>query len=662
MTRAHSRRRWRSVIVMALTLSLAFGLVGGHRFWYWIEYRWFDFLTVQTAPHAATLPIVVIGIDDASLAALQQRWPWPREIHARLIDKLAAAGVSVVAFDVIFDQPTDPANDAALAESIRQAGNVVLAANPYRQETAFGLLSGIAEPLPILRQAGARVGLVAVEMELDRGVRRLPNRDDAFWRRIVEGLRRANPSMAPPPPLPERPLLRYLGPDHSFPYLPYHQVLDTDIEPLREALAGSLVLIGRDTRATGELGAAQTDMFYTPFTAYTGRDTPGVEIHATAVDNALRGVAIGEVPWQARLALLLVAMGLGTLLLSRFHGWWSLGATLGLAGGALGLSYALFIWLGLWLPPLGAVTALALFYVARAVDAFVVEQRQKQRIKRIFSLYVPAAVAERLAQQEEESLALGGEQRELTLMFTDLADFTSAAELLTPQQTARLLNVYFGGMTEAIFEHQGTVDKFIGDAVMAFWGAPLPDTHHADHAVAAARAMLEAEAVINARLSDEGLPPVSTRIGIHTGEAVVGNMGAPKRFNYTALGDTVNLAARLEGLNKRYGSRLLVSGATVARLRDKSGLRLVERVRVKGKQETVEVYTPCPDPWLVEQSAFALDYYCWQDWDKAEQIWNEIVLRYPDDLVGLRYLARISELRFNPPAEGWDGAESMSEK
>ena len=211
-------------------------------------------------------------------------------------------------------------------------------------------------------------------------------------------------------------------------------------------------------------------------------------------------------------------------------------------------------------------------------------------LKRTFSLYLAEAVVEEIAAHPER-LELGGEQREITLLFSDLEGFTPLSERLTPRQIAALLNEYFERMTRAVFSHEGTVDKFIGDAVMAFWGAPVAQPDHPARAVACARDMLAALDSFNADQREKGLPTLRMRIGIHTGEALVGNLGCPSRFSFTALGDSVNLASRLESANKLSGTRVLMSEATASRLPSELATEYVDEIRVKGRERSVKVYT-----------------------------------------------------------------------
>ncbi|MDP3174676.1 MAG: adenylate/guanylate cyclase domain-containing protein, partial [Phenylobacterium sp.] len=311
-------------------------------------------------------------------------------------------------------------------------------------------------------------------------------------------------------------------------------------------------------------------------------------------------------PWLALGAGGLLSLLLATLA-PRVHPWLVAVSTGAAAIAAVGLSYASFSHGGLWWSPTPLLAMLLAAYGVSAVWGFVAARQRARHIRQMFAQYVPPDVVGQLV-AHPELMRLGGETRELTVMFTDLANFTGMSERLDPQHTVAVLTEYFNTMTAIVHRHHGTVDKFIGDAVMAFWGAPLPVPDHAHHAVAAAIEMQAAMAALVTRLQAQGLPQIGMRIGIHSGPAVVGNIGSETRFSYTAIGDTVNLAARLEGANKAFGTGILLSASTAALLGEGAPLlRPLADVVVKGKTEAVRVYTPCDDAELVASSTRQLD-------------------------------------------------------
>ena len=318
------------------------------------------------------------------------------------------------------------------------------------------------------------------------------------------------------------------------------------------------------------------------------------------------------------------------------------------------LSWWLFVHQRLWLAPLWPIASMAAVYGASALVAWAAVRQRARQTRAMFAQYVPPEVVNRLVEQPA-LLRLGGEAREVTLMFTDLAGFTSIAERLSAEQTVDVLTGYFNAMTPLIHASGGTVDKFIGDAVMAFWGAPLPDDRHAEHAVRTAIAMQQAMTALVADLQKRGLPAIQMRIGIHSGRVVVGNVGSQQRFSYTAIGDAVNLAARLEGANKAFGTGILISGDTAARLPADLLLRPLDDVIVKGKTAPVRVYTPCDDAQVRQLSQAALDALQAHDAQQAQASLDTLLLRLPGDLAALRLQERLT----HAAGGGWPGAVAL---
>lgn len=627
-----------------------------------LELNGFNALTLASPAPGRELPIVIVGIDEPSFAQLQRPWPWPRSLHGELVRRLKAAGARVVGFDVVFAEPSrDQEEDRAFAEAIAEAGNVVLAADMAVQDADQYQLSMRVEPLARLRQAGARAGLASVSLDGDLVVRRIPGDGEAFWRQVL-----AQYQGGPVGPGDSGQLLRYLGADHSLRYVSYYQALDPEQFLPPGIFAGKIVLVGHDAKVSLGPESARGDAFVTPFTGVTGLLTPGVEIHGSFIANALTGSAVAAAPVTLRLLFIgLVTLAMGAALVT-----WELRrgalAALGLLVVCVALPYALFAWAAWWLPSLTAMAAVVVLYGVRAVLSYVREHRLRQQIERAFRQYVaPEIVAEMSAHPER--LVLGGVRRELTLMFTDLAGFTRLSEQLPPEQVAALLNETLTRMTRIILAQGGTVDKFIGDAIMAFWGAPLEDGEQARHACEAAWEMQAAMAALRQEYAEGGLPALHMRIGIHSGPAVVGNMGSVDRFDYTAIGDTVNLAARLEGVNKFYGTAVLVSEATAAQLPSPGemaggGLRQVDRVIVKGKTQAIAIYTFCADPALIAASDRAFACYVAQDWQGARDAYAALLANWPEDPIAPCFLARIATLSspHAPPLPGdWDGSTSL---
>ena len=643
---------------IALLWWLIAALVSLTPAWKLVELKLLDGMTVASAPNKSMFPITVVGIDEASFSELGLQWPWPRRLHAELVDRLAAAGAAVIVFDIVFAEASTKEDDKRLAESIRRAGNVVLAADRVYRESSSVRQWLRLDPLQAFTDAGAKVGLATVALDRDLIVRQIPESVDALWRTIIVRLIRAHPEITPNLGIAPGSLIRYAGGDHTFPYVPYHEIVKPTGSIPADFFKDQVVIIGRDVKASPDAESAQADLFATPFLASTGWLTPGAEVHANILETALARSAITRLPDAAVAALLALAAAASAAAMRRWRPFRSALAGLALAGVVGAAAWGAFVQWNLWVPAASALALIPLMYVSLGGWSYVAEQLRRKEITRVFSLYVTPQVVDYLIAHPER-INLGGERRELTLMFTDLKGFTTISEQLSPERMTYLLNRHFTDMTDIVLEHEGTVVQFIGDAIMAFWGAPLDDEDHAYRAVAAAVAMQQRMSELRSAFAKEGLPPIYMRIGIHTGSVIVGNMGSAKRFGYTAVGDDVNLAARLEGINKLYGTGIMVSSDTAGRLQGRIALRPVDRVIVKGKSKSIEVFTPCDDPAMAGLTQQAISLFRNQDWDAAEARFRELLALAPEDGIAALYLERIAAFRVAPPAAKWDGAVEL---
>ncbi|HBG04325.1 MAG: guanylate cyclase [Geobacteraceae bacterium GWC2_58_44] len=610
------------------------------------EAKLYDFRLHARGIVAAPDTVVIAAIDEESLARLG-RWPWSREIMARLVDKLARADAAVIAFDVIL--PESEKNDLLLSRAIDNAGNVIL-------PIAFDL-EGEGAPLsdPILEQSA----LVSVEDAglyrsfapiMSRGVPTLPVgplRESAMslahitmlpdhfdgtlrWEALLIGHQGLlYPSLGlrsaaffkgiPPEQLKVRATrsialgksviptdrwgrmpINYYGPGGTLRHISVADILD-DKAGVKE-LGNRIVFVG--ATAIGLL-----DLRVTPFTAVM----PGVEKQATVAASILDNRLLSRATPLQDLCFLLSTGVLLALALSRLRLVW--GAIAALAGmvcigaGAV----VLFNHLGLWVNlacPLG--NAICMFMSVTAWN-YAFEERHARRIRAMFSSYVTTTIVNELIKNPELA-RLGGEKREITVLFSDIRGFTGFSEQHEPEEVVALLNEYLGAMTDVILKCGGTLDKFIGDAVMVFWNAPILSEDHAERAVRCALEMQARLAQLHDKWDREGKPKLCCGIGINTGEVIVGNIGADgKKMDYTVIGDHVNLASRVESLTRSFGADILVTEMTVAKLRSAvdagtlhgmeiNGLR---RVIVKGKQQAVTLYrvTASAAPVIITECA-----------------------------------------------------------
>ena len=646
------------LLAIAFAVALAFVAAPFTVPWHVLELKGFDTLTRATAPNASRFPITIVAIDEASFANIRRQWPWPRALYARAIDQLAKSGALVVALDVTLSEPSNqgPADDRALADAIRRAGNVVLASERQYEETAVSRQWLRVDPLPEFLAAGAVNGYVNIEYDPDTVVRRIPYASDAFWKKIVERLQQLQPGLVSAKIPGRGALLRYAGADHTFPYVSFYQVLDADKYLPPDAFRDQIVLVGRDIKANVDARLASGDLFATPFTAAGGGLMPGVELHANALETAFRGAAIEPAPPWASAALVLLVVATCAAAMWRWRPLAGAAVVAVLVAALGGVDYALFQRANVWLPVFAAMAAAVAMYIAYGGVAYVVERQRRGEIRRAFSLYVSPEVVDHVMAHPER-LALGGERREVTMMFTDLAGFTTLSEKLDAEQVARILNLHFTRATAIVKRHGGTVNRFIGDAIMAMWGAPVEDADQAYHACCAAIEMQEDLERLRGELAGRGLPPIHMRVGVHSCVAVIGNLGSSDRFDYTAIGDGVNLAARLEGVNKLYGTAILLTGETAAKIAGRVRLREVDRVIVKGKTEAVEILTPCANEALLEASERAIAATRARRWDEAEREWRRVLAIDPADGVARVHLERIAGARAAAPGAWHDAVE-----
>ncbi len=453
-------------------------------------------------------------------------------------------------------------------------------------------------------------------------------------------------------------LIPYRGTQGSFRYLPISDALHGRL-PV-EALKGKIVIVGTTTPGLMDLRATPVATTY-----------PGVEIHANLVAGMLDG-NIKLKPAYVLGAEVLIIMLCGLLLALLLPLFSPMKATL-LALCVLVTVTLLNLWLwvsaGLLLPLASTLLMIIALYALSMSWGYFVESRTKRQLTGLFGQYVPPELVEVMS-RDPENYSMAGRKAELTVLFSDVRGFTTISEGLEPDELATLMNEYLGAMTAVVRNNRGTLDKYIGDAIMAFWGAPVSDADHARHAVMTALDMQRELRKLDEPFKARGWPVLHIGVGVNTGTMTVGDMGSPVRQSYTVMGDAVNLGSRLEGITKQYGVGIIVGETTRALLKEDFVFRELDRVRVKGKAEPVGIYEPLGLVGDVDKAALealklwqqALRLYRAQEWDQADvQIYN-LSRQAPDCYLYQLYAKRIALYRQNPPGEGWDGVTTFETK
>lgn len=700
-----------------------------------LRHRAFDVYQILQPRVTPLEAVTIVDIDEPSLRNLGQ-WPWPRTVMADMVARLKDLGAAVIGFDVLFPEPDRgspgvvaetikgiddemrerlrrlPSNDELFAGAIRQS-TVILGQSGYRVSGAApasgpsiqtGIATVGADPrpflvsfphllrnLPVLEEAAQGHGIFSIIPEGDGTIRRIPlvalAGDTVVPSLSLEMLRVATGSGAilirsddsgiqsvgvqglDIPTDGKGRIWIHFAPPGTSTYVSALDLLDGKVP--RERIAGKLVLVG--TSATGLL-----DLKITP----VHPATPGVELHAQLLDSALTqstlsrpsATALIEIGLAALLSLILIVLAprvnAGTLFV--------LGGSI--ATLTIGLSWYCFTFLDFLIDYTFPLLASLLVYSVLVCTNYVTVSADRHRIRSAFSQYISPALVEQLAQSPEK-LTLGGERRNLTVLFSDVRGFTAISETYRddPQGLTALINRLFTPLTNDIIERKGTIDKYMGDAIMAFWNAPLTDMDHECNACDAALAMLESLAALNEQRQREAgdgrpAPLLKIGIGLNTGPCVVGNFGSDLHFNYSVLGDTVNLASRLEGLSKHFDIPIIIGSRTAQAAYDRFAILELDLLQVKGKAEPERIFTVLGREAMAGSRTFRdfsnlnqamLAAYRSRDWSEALE--TIILCRDRGKAFGLDayyavYVDRIRRLMDNPPSDQWNGVTAVEVK
>ncbi len=591
----------RVIITIGVAATILSMFITSTKFFNQLEYRSIDWRFKMRGPVEQSAPVVIVGIDDASFARMPERWTWPRTFYARVVKNLNKWGAKAVGFDVIYSEATskNPEEDKAFAAALGGAGNVVMGMAIMQQKTSAGELGRRFYPIKPLKKNAYSLGVIQHPYDKDAYVRRnqpvIKDGDKLFFSMGLEMLglyygldkseARINDDRLGWGPI-DIPFdsrgtinINYAGPAGSFRTVPFYKVYyGENID--KSIFRDKMVLIG-------SVAEILHDVFSTPFSSLAEK-MPGVEIHANVINTIYNESYIKRMT-KPMGVLLLLAIGLLTsFIMFGIRAWHGL---IVLAGGITAFiitALYMFVRQNYLIDFVNPLFAMVFCYLSMSTYKVAVEEKEKRKIRNVFSKYVSKNIVDELL--KTEGLKLGGEKREITILFSDIRGFTSMSEKMRPEEVVGLLNEYLTAMTDIIFEHKGTLDKFIGDAVMALYGTPRHYRDHALRAVKAAAAMQSKLGELNKKWEGEGKPPLKIGVGINSGEVIAGNMGSLKRMEYTVIGDSVNLASRLESLNKELGTEILVSESTYEKVKGKVKAEKHTDVRVKGKQEILNVY------------------------------------------------------------------------
>lgn len=677
-------------------------------------------------------PVAIVDIDDNSLK-VEGRWPWPRSKLAELVDELQKQGASVIAFDIFFSEKEpniashvsaelseknllNPAlaevlkkneplfdEDTVFAKSMSNTNSVlalgflprkqtqnelptpVLTLTPDQQaQLSIIRAQGYISNIPILQQAAKGGGFINIFADNDGIIRRSPLLI-AYENKVypslslqaimsflgeqvslvthtygeeqkIEGVRIG--SRVIPTDDKSQVLIPFIGRSYTFPYYSATEILHGKIA--KDALLGKILFIG--TSATG-LGDLQATSIQNPF--------PGVEIQATLVNGILLDNFSYKPAWTVGANLFLVTLfGLLAAWLFPYLGPRTLGLIIVVLPPLL-LFINNFIWeqTGLILSFLVPVILVLILAVFNIIYGYLFETRRREHLKTMFGQYVPEKHIDEMLKASGSSYALRGEDREMSVLFADIRNFTSISEGMSAADLVEMLNTFFTPMTEIIFKHRGTIDKYVGDLIMAFWGAPLKDKHHARRAIESALEMQTKLKHMQETQTDRNWNDIKIGIGINSGVMSVGDMGSRFRRNYTVLGDSVNLASRVEGLTKFYGVNIIITENT-RQNQARFVFRKLDKVRVKGKKEGIAIYeviclqTELTSELRQELELYhkGLDLYFSQQWDEAFVIMSELQQLHPNEKIYSIYLERIQEFKTHPLDPDWDGVYAHANK
>lgn len=685
-----------AVLITGISLSYRYGFFKrADNFFYDLHFNW-------RGPVETSGQVALVLMDEKSAAELNRRkGTWSRAQLAGALTNLCAAGAEVIGLDMILAAPDlEPENDIALAQAIADCNNLILArvsaAEGVDEVAALGIFQegmigdGFIDVPLDEDEIFRRVRFLNAKPKPDGGLQLLPslslelvrsylNLDFAFDFSMSDyfllGAKDEERLRLPYPEL----LINYYGDFTAFTHLSYADVVNNRFPP--ELVKGRIIIIGSSL-------ATQKDFYTTPFTRFKKPSAEykekfasvvedvlaekdlGVACHAHAVETILKQAFISRSS-SGQVLVAVVLIGLAGLLFYVPRIGMVLEVLLLAAGLAaiVGAGHLVFLKKLLWLDTAPMIGMLLAQFVVGVMLQKAFDKKKAAMVSGIFGKYVSPGVVDELLKGDIET-TLVGHSMELTMLFSDIRGFTTISEKLGAKDTSLLLNNYFDAMIPIVMEHDGTLDKLMGDAIMAFFGAPVPVPGHPVKAAAAALQMVETLAALRRESEVKGMADLQIGIGLNTAEVTVGNLGSREFMDYTIIGDGVNLASRLEGINKVYGTQIIISEFTAAVLDERFLLRELDLVKVKGKDKAVAIYElmgyrdRADEVQLGQAKTFTqgLAAFRQQEWGAATGFFSELLQMVPADKAARLYLDRIEYFRNNPPGDNWDGVTSFDHK
>ncbi|MEW6102505.1 MAG: adenylate/guanylate cyclase domain-containing protein [bacterium] len=645
----------------------------------------FRFISTKEKRKSVIEDVVVIDIDNDTLRSLGRWQNWPRRYYAEVIDYVKKDGVKAVGFDIFFPEHSNPEDDNILVETTKRAGNVIHSfffpeTSETKEEYNLDLMKKFSFPLPKgpfqknkaitppimeIQKTAEGIGYDNKYSDEDGNTRLIPllaKYNDrlylSFSLATICSVLNVQPdqiklkgnylllSDKKKIPVEEgaKMWIRYLGEARTFRFVSFHNVLKKRIA--EGYFKNKIAIIG---------GSAEGlfDIMSNPFSSVY----PGVETQATIIHNILNNNFMIQTSIKTNMLIVLllgIIIGLFSSILSLKKG---ILVMAGLLFGYLTTSIILFK-NGLIIPMVSPSFSMGFTFLSVWLWRFQTEEKEKKRVRGMFSRYVSKEVVEQLV-SNPDAFSIGGKRVEISVLFSDICGFTTLSEKLQAEEIVSLLNEYFTAMNQVIFKHKGTLDKYIGDAIMVFYGAPLYPEEHAKRAVLTALEMIRELNRLKKEWKARGKEELDIGIGINTGEAVVGNIGSDIQTNYTVIGDEVNLASRLEGMTRKYNSQIIISKATYEQIKDEILSREVDIIVVKGKSRPVMIYEPIgliadvSDSKKKELEIFinGLSFYKERKWKEASDVFSTIM----NDGIARMYFMRCQDYSLNPPPDDWDG-------